>query len=109
MEFADPATVARLDAEVVALIAERGCNGKEAMEIVLHRRGMRCIVPAGDNAGAELWRLPDGRSVTVWWESQYGQARAVTDPTAWENAAVGFDNQELLWEEEIERQASEDV
>jgi len=111
LQFADQKTVDALNAEVVALLKTGNYNGKEAIDFVLRQRCMHCIVPAKDDERVELWCLPppDGRYVTVWWESGYGQAIAVTTPEEWESAAVGFDNQEMLWEEILEQMANDEM
>lgn len=97
-DMIDDASVAHLNAEVKAMLAEHHgqMSAEDALEAVADRSGF--LLVERDNETA-LVRNADGLYATIWYESQFGQAMSVYTPEQYEEDAVGFDNQALGWAE----------
>jgi len=109
-DMTDQATVDRLNARTANLMREHGWNAEQALDKVLHElriAGAEQITetnPANTDGGhIQLYRLADGKHINIWY-SAYKAAEDVTTADQFLNGGdgVGFDDQELEWEDEDE-------
>ena len=65
-------------------------DARDAIERVIHTERMR-LIEGDDTSPVDLYQMPSGELVTVWWESDFGTSIDLTTLEEWEHAAVGFD------------------
>jgi len=92
------ATCDRLNAKACDLFfSGEEKDARDAIERVILIERMR-LIEGDDTSPVDLYQMPSGELVAVWWESQSGTSIGITTLEEWEHAAIGFDvDQGLGW------------
>lgn len=99
-DMIDQAEMDRLNTEVKDTLTLNGgyAIANNTMRHIAGKNGYT-LVEAEDDGTVELWCGPDGRYATLWFESIFGQAGDINTAQEYDDDAVGFDRQTLVWGE----------